>query len=158
MVTPPQGPGQGLGTSTPQPYSASHCHERCIAGVMLLTVGVASLVRGSRKDKILPTDKIRIGHVMFPFYARFNSEHNVYALDLPTTAFLGGRVPVDNYFHQPPRGSFSSMGETGYFSDLVCDHCHAHFRRREHLERHTRRHFELRPFRCQWCSKSFSRK
>ncbi|KAF4947049.1 hypothetical protein FGADI_10679 [Fusarium gaditjirri] len=41
---------------------------------------------------------------------------------------------------------------------LSCDHCGETFQRREHRDRHVLRHTGLKPFRCNVCSKSFSRR
>ncbi|KAG4262325.1 hypothetical protein FPRO04_12862 [Fusarium proliferatum] len=41
---------------------------------------------------------------------------------------------------------------------LSCDHCGETFQRREHRDRHVLRHTGLKPFQCNVCSKSFSRK
>ncbi|KAF5533063.1 hypothetical protein FPHYL_13667 [Fusarium phyllophilum] len=41
---------------------------------------------------------------------------------------------------------------------LSCDHCGEIFQRREHRDRHVLRHTGLKPFQCNICSKSFSRR
>ncbi|KAH6884617.1 hypothetical protein B0T10DRAFT_518054 [Thelonectria olida] len=41
---------------------------------------------------------------------------------------------------------------------LQCTHCNASFKRKEHLERHIRRHSGVRPVTCRLCSKPFSRR
>ncbi|KAG5787702.1 hypothetical protein H9Q69_013227 [Fusarium xylarioides] len=41
---------------------------------------------------------------------------------------------------------------------LSCDHCGERFQRREHRNRHVLRHTGLKPFQCNICSKSFSRR
>ncbi|KAE8362187.1 hypothetical protein BDV27DRAFT_147175 [Aspergillus caelatus] len=42
--------------------------------------------------------------------------------------------------------------------EAECQVCHQRFARREHLERHLRRHSGIRPFPCPSCSRSFSRR
>ncbi|KAL3447835.1 hypothetical protein BJX65DRAFT_317959 [Aspergillus insuetus] len=42
--------------------------------------------------------------------------------------------------------------------ELQCEICHQQFTRREHLERHLRRHSGIRPFPCPLCSRTFSRR
>ncbi|RBQ72569.1 hypothetical protein FVER14953_20579 [Fusarium verticillioides] len=43
-------------------------------------------------------------------------------------------------------------------NQLSCDHCGETFQRREHRDRHVLRHTGLKPFQCNICSKSFSRR
>ncbi|KAG4271860.1 hypothetical protein FPRO04_10592 [Fusarium proliferatum] len=46
---------------------------------------------------------------------------------------------------------------TSSASMLRCDFCSETFKRKEHLERHARRHSGAKPFKCKSCSKAFSR-
>ncbi|KAH9436423.1 hypothetical protein MCOR02_000095 [Pyricularia oryzae] len=43
-------------------------------------------------------------------------------------------------------------------ASLTCDHCGETFLRREHLDRHLRRHSGIKPFRCEVCDKAFARR
>ena len=43
-------------------------------------------------------------------------------------------------------------------ASLTCEHCGETFLRREHRDRHLRRHSGVKPFQCDVCHKSFARR
>lgn len=46
----------------------------------------------------------------------------------------------------------------GQLPGLCCPYCSDSFKRKEHLDRHLRRHSGSKPFQCKYCAKSFSRR